>query len=70
LIFDEFIRTTFGFYLTDLLPSIQYASTFLRVKISNDAPPGAATLANTPLESHYEEFLSFQCHFAHNLDFV
>jgi len=57
--FGEFIKIAFGFNLIDLLPTIQYGSSFIKLEISFSTPPGVHMLANTIYESHYEEFLSF-----------
>ncbi|CAD8123361.1 unnamed protein product [Paramecium sonneborni] len=70
VIFGQFVQTTFGFALQDILPAIQYAVGFYELKINYETPPGVVHLSNTPLESNYEEFLSFQCYSKSLLEFI
>ncbi|CAD8115316.1 unnamed protein product [Paramecium primaurelia] len=70
LIFGQFVSITFGFALQDILPAIQYAVGFYELEINYETPPGVVHLSNTPLESNYEEFLSFQCYSKYQLEFV
>ncbi|CAD8120978.1 unnamed protein product [Paramecium sonneborni] len=70
IIFGQFVQTTFGFALQDILPAIQYAVGFYELKINYETPPGVVHLSNTALESNYEEFLSFQCYSKTLLEFI
>ncbi|CAD8074061.1 unnamed protein product [Paramecium primaurelia] len=69
-IFEQFVSITFGFALHDILPAIQYTVGFYELQINYETPPGVALLLNTPLESNYEEFLSFQCYSKYLLEFI
>ncbi|CAD8102666.1 unnamed protein product [Paramecium sonneborni] len=70
IIFGQFVTITFGFALQDILPAIQYAVGFYELEINYETPPGVVHLSNTPLESNYEEFLSFQCYSKYSLQFI
>ncbi|CAD8155689.1 unnamed protein product [Paramecium pentaurelia] len=70
IIFGQFVQTTFGFALQDILPAIQYAVGFYELNINYETPPGVVDLSNTPLESNYEEFLSFQCYSKSLLEYI
>ncbi|KAM3143800.1 G1/S-specific cyclin-E1 [Paramecium bursaria] len=69
-LFGQFVKTSFGFALQDLLPAIQYCVGFISLEINFDTPPGVVSLQNTSLENHYEEFLSFQCYTKNNIAFI
>ena len=69
-LFSRFLECNFSFALEELLPSIQFASTFFHLKINVDFPTAAKIDRETVLEGHFEEFLSYQTHDPSALKFV
>ena len=55
--FSEFLQYSFGFSLADLLPTIQYCSTYFILPLSFELP---ARVRNCEQEVVYEEFCSYQ----------
>ncbi|MBS1889966.1 MAG: hypothetical protein JST59_01625 [Actinobacteria bacterium] len=56
-LFNEFVSSEFGFLLADLLPSIQYCSTYFLLPLSFELP---TRMRNCDGEVVYEEFCSYQ----------
>lgn len=52
-LFGDFLLYSFGFQLVDLLPSIQYASTFLKLPLNFDLPTAAKINKENVLEVIY-----------------
>lgn len=52
----------FGYDLQNLLPTIQFASTFFGLKINIDYPIAAKIDPENILKGHFEDFLAFQTH--------
>lgn len=67
-LFAIFMEKNFSFELEDLLPCIQYASTFFSLPLSMKLNPSldVKALQNGP----YEEFIAFQMHNDNALSFV
>jgi len=49
----------FGYELINLLPTIQYASTYFGMTISIDYPIAAKIDPENVLKGHFEDFLAF-----------
>ncbi len=49
----------FGYELINLLPTIQYASTYFGMAISIDYPIAAKIDPENVLKGHFEDFLAF-----------
>lgn len=49
-LFGDFLLYSFGFQLIDLLPSIQYASTYFKIQLNFDLPTAAKTNKENVLE--------------------
>lgn len=68
--FGEFVEKAFNFNLTDLLPTIQFASTFCALPVEVEFPLAAKMDPQGVLEGHFEEFLAYQTHMADSLQFI
>lgn len=68
--FGEFIEKILGLLLQDLLPTIQFVSTFFFLQTDVEFPLAARVDTKEVLEGHFEEFLSYQTHNAECLPFV
>lgn len=62
LFFGEFMAKCFGYELSNLLPTIQYASTFFGLKPTLDYPIAAKIDPESILKGHFEDFLAYQTH--------
>ena len=69
-LFTCFMKKCFGFNLPDLLPTIQFASTFLPLEINLDYPIAAKIDPENVLKGHFEDFLAYQTHNSHSLKFI
>jgi len=69
-LFGDFLIYSFGFELIDLLPSIQYGSTFFKLPLNFDLPTAAKINKENVLEGHFEEFLAYQTHHPLNVDYI
>lgn len=69
-LFGNFLIYSFGFELTDLLPTIQYIATYIRLPISLELPKAVKMSKENILEGHFEEFLAFQTHHFYNLQYI
>lgn len=68
LLFMDFLYLSFGFQLEDLVPTVQYVSSFMSIPFNYDLPMYAQQ--QNALEGHFEEFLSYQTHHPLGLEFV
>jgi hypothetical protein len=68
LLFMDFLYLSFGFQLDELVPTIQFVSTFMSIPFNYDLPMYAQQ--QNALEGHFEEFLSYQTHHPLGLEFV
>jgi hypothetical protein len=68
--FGAFVRFTFGFNLVDLLPAIQFASSFFVLQFQDHVPQQISKKLGDHAFENYEEFLSFQTHNEFNLQCV
>lgn len=57
----EFLKNSFGFTLQDLLPTVQYCSTFAFLPLSFELPPAVEGIQEEE-ELDFSEFCSFQTH--------
>jgi hypothetical protein len=69
-LFSKFLDKEFGFELEDLLPCIQYASTYFSLNISQQPPAIVRMNPQGIAEGHFEEFLAYEIHNADALEFV
>lgn len=69
-LFDKFLLYSFGFELSDLLPSVQYVSTFIKLPINLDLPKAVKMTKEKVLEGHFEEFLAYQTHNVNNIQYI
>lgn len=69
-LFKCFMKKCFGFNLPDLLPTIQFASTFFPLEINLDYPIAAKIDPENVLKGHFEDFLAYQTHNSHSLKFI
>jgi len=69
-LFGNFLLYSFGFELKDILPSIQYVATYVKLPLHVDMPKAVKMSKENILEGHFEEFLAFQTHHIYNLQYI
>lgn len=68
--YADFISTHFGCELDQLLPYIQYASTYFALELSFDIPAAQSSDQDQILQGHFENFISYQTINPASLDYV
>jgi len=69
-IYSEFVKKSFSYDITEIVPAIQYVAPYFQVKFCYELPMAAKKAPDTVLTGHYEEFLSYQTHTGNNLNFI
>ena len=57
--YSQFLKHSFGFVLQDLLPTVQYCSTFFLLPLSFELPPAVENIGEED-DLDYSEFCSYQ----------
>ncbi len=65
-LFSDFLAQSFGFQLTELLPSIQYVSAFMVMPFNYTLP----VVPTEQSEANFEDFISIQTHHPQQLEFI
>lgn len=69
-LFSKFLEHSMALQLEELLPTIQYASTFFNLPICQQPPSIVKMNPKSVVEGHFEEFLAFEIHNPEALNFV
>jgi hypothetical protein len=69
-LFSRFAESCLGLQLTELLPALQFAASFITLEVNNDLPSAVKQRQTETLSGHFEDFLAFQTHHPSALNFI